>query len=325
MKKVNYLMWMIVALTALNACNKLTYQKTKSGLVYKIFPSNSKDSLIHIGQVVKFLLTTKFNDSVIYSNFGKLPAYAKIVPLEPPPYNLLEILPLMKNGDSATTIQMIDSLMMRKEPIPPYAKKGDRLVISFRITGVFASDSVGKIDYDAEVEKDRPRAMKEQEEQMAKMEKERKEQEIKDEMELEKSGEKDRELKEIETYLAAKKIKAQKTGKGTYVYIQEQGKGPAAESGKYVRVKYTGKFFDTDSVFQSNTYAFQLGKGLVISGWDEGLQLFKQGGKGTLFIPGFLCYGKNPPPNSPFKPFQPLKFDVEMLNVSDSVLQNRGQ
>ncbi|MBK5270636.1 MAG: FKBP-type peptidyl-prolyl cis-trans isomerase [Bacteroidia bacterium] len=322
MKKVNYLMWVIATLTLMTACNQITYKKTKSGLVYKIFPGSGKDSLIQNGQIVKFLLTTKLNDSVIYSNFGKLPGYAKVMPVEPPPYNLIEILPLMKKGDSAVTIQMVDSLIKRSEQFPPYAKKGDRLSISFRIVDVFSADSSANIDYNAEVEKDRPRAMKEQEEQMAQMEKERIEQQKKDEIEMEKSGEIGKELQEMESYLATQKIQAQKTGKGTYVYIKQQGTGPEAAAGKYVRVKYTGKILETDSVFQSNVYAFQLGKGNVIAGWDEGLQLFKEGGKGTLFIPGFLSYGKNPPPNSPFKPFQSLKFDVEMLNVSDTVLEN---
>lgn len=325
MKKVNYLMWMIAVLVLITACNKVSYRKTNSGLVYKIFSTSSKDSFIRNGAVVKFFVTTKLNDSVIYSNYGKLPAYVKLLPVDPPPYNLIEILAMMKKGDSAVTVQMIDSLIRKGAQYPPFAKKGDRMLVSFRIINVFPTDSLATLDYNAEVQKDQPRAMKEQEEEMAKMEKERKEQEIKDDMEMEKSGEKDRELHEIETYLAGKKINAQKTGTGTFVYIEKQGSGPQAEAGKYVRVKYTGKYFDTDSVFQSNTYAFQLGKDPVIKGWSEGLLLLKEGGKGTLFIPGFLAYGKNPPPNSPFKPYQALKFDVELLNVSDTVLQNRRQ
>jgi FKBP-type peptidyl-prolyl cis-trans isomerase FkpA len=158
---------------------------------------------------------------------------------------------------------------------------------------------------------------------MAKMQKEQEEQRVKEEEELEKSGEIAKELKEMESWLASKNIKAQKTGKGTYVYIQEQGTGPAAENNKYVNVKYSGKILETDSVFQSNSYAFQLGKGAAIRGWDEGLLLFKKGGKGTLFVPGFLAYGKNPPQGSPFKPFESLKFDIELLDVSDTPIQQQ--
>jgi len=45
---------------------------------------------------------------------------------------------------------------------------------------------------------------------------------------------------------------------------------------------------------------------------------FKQGGKGVLFVPGFLAYGNNP--NSAFKPFAAMKFDVELLEVSDKLI-----
>lgn len=122
----------------------------------------------------------------------------------------------------------------------------------------------------------------------------------------------------MEAYLAAKKITAQKTGKGTYVHIDQQGTGLQAENNKYVSVKYTGKILTKDSVFQSSSYAFKLGNSEAIRGWDEGLLLFKEGGKGTLFIPGFLAYGKTPRPGSPFGPFEALIFDVELLKVSDT-------
>ena len=146
---------------------------------------------------------------------------------------------------------------------------------------------------------------------------------MKDDIEMEKSGEINKELKAMDAYLASKKIIAQKTGKGTYVSIQLEGSGPVATVGKYINVKYTGKFISTDSIFESGSYPFQLGKGNAIRGWHEGLQLFKKGSKGTLYIPGFLAYGKNPSPGSPFKPFEALKFDVELLDISDTPIAQK--
>jgi FKBP-type peptidyl-prolyl cis-trans isomerase len=158
--------------------------------------------------------------------------------------------------------------------------------------------------------------MKEQEEQTAKMQKDQEAQQLKADEDLEKSGEIAKEFKQIETYLGRKNIKAQKVGKGTYVYIQQPGTGPAVEVNKYLKVKYSGRVLRNDSVFQSNTYAWQLGKDPVIRGWLEGLQAFKQGGKGTLFIPGYLAYG--PTPNIPGTgPYEALIFEVEVLEVSD--------
>jgi FKBP-type peptidyl-prolyl cis-trans isomerase FkpA len=99
------------------------------------------------------------------------------------------------------------------------------------------------------------------------------------------------------------------------VYIQDKGTGPDAAWGKYVKVKYTGKVLTTDSVFQSSVYPLRLGVDGVIMGWQEGLKLFRKGGKGTLYIPGFLAYGKDNGPAG--KPYAPLIFDIEMLDVSD--------
>jgi FKBP-type peptidyl-prolyl cis-trans isomerase len=256
----------------------------------------------------------------MYSSYGKMPAFVKIAATDEPSYNINEILPLMKKGDSAVTVQMVDTLLNRGEQLPQNLKKGDRITTTLRILEVFNSDSLARANYEMENEKDKPRQLKEQQEQMAKMEKEMQEAQAKEELELQKSGEIDREIKEMEDYLARKNIKAQKTGKGTFVEIKQQGSGAQALPGKYVKVKYTGRFLSTDSIFQSNNYAFQLGKRAVIAGWDEGLLLFKQGGKGVLYVPGFLAYGKNPPQGSPFKPFEAMKFDVELLNVSDTAI-----
>jgi len=109
MKKVNYVMLVTSIITLMVACGKISYRKTKSGLVYKIFPTNGKDSLLKDGQIVKFNYTVKLNDSLLYSTYGKMPGYAKLTPAEPAPYNLLEILPLMRKGDSAITVEFMSS------------------------------------------------------------------------------------------------------------------------------------------------------------------------------------------------------------------------
>jgi len=322
MKRLNYLSLIVAVLTLTVACNKVSYKKTKTGLLYKIYPGNGKDSLAKLGNVVKFQVTAKLNDSLIYTSYGKMPAY-ELISEQGNDYHVRELFPMMRKGDSAVSVQMVDTLFRKGPEVQQqlsFAKRGDRIITSIYILEVFKVDSIARADFNAEMEKDKPRQAKEQEEQMAKMKKEAKEKQDKEDLELEKSGEIAKELKEIEALLASKNINAQKTGKGTYVYIQEKGTGPQAASGKYLTVKYTGKLLDTDSTFQSNAYSFKLGDQEVIRGWDEGLQLFNKGGKGTLFVPGFLAYGANPNPGSPFKPFQALKFDVEILEVSDTLL-----
>jgi FKBP-type peptidyl-prolyl cis-trans isomerase FkpA len=299
MKKSVSVLMALVALLFAVGCNKVNYRKTESGLTYQLFPGNSKDSTIRDGNIIKMNIITKLNDSVMYNSFDEVPAFWQYYASQLTPYNLMEILPLMRTGDSAITVQMIDTLIAKGAKLPPGAKKGDRIVTHLSIIHVYRSeDSVMRADYEAN------RLL-----QVEKMT-------MKRDAELEKSGEIAKELRDMDAYLKANSINAQKTGKGTYVRVDEQGTGRQAENGKYVKVKYTGKLVENDSTFESGVYPFQLGRYSAIRGWDEGILLFKEGGKGTLYIPGFLAYGDNP--NSAFKPFAALKFDIELLEVSDS-------
>ncbi|MGQ0739018.1 MAG: FKBP-type peptidyl-prolyl cis-trans isomerase [Bacteroidota bacterium] len=322
----------IILLSAmlLIACKKVSYKKTNSGLAYKLYPGKGKDSAIKAGDVVKINYSILFNDSLMdnFSSYGKMPAYVMVQAqmMGKPTYDFRELIIQMRKGDSIVTVQMADSLLKEGSPLlPPHAQKGDRIITRIRIADVFATDSLARADYDKEMVRDRPRQLKEQEKEIAAMAKAAEEQFNREYEELKKSGEVDKEIKAMEMYLAGKKINARRTGKGTFVEIKEQGTGPAAAVKKYVLVKYTGKILATDSTFESNSYPLRLGNWSVIPGWEEGLLIFNEGGKGTLYIPGFLAYGRNPRPGSPFKPFDALKFDVELVKVSDTPIEQPGQ
>jgi FKBP-type peptidyl-prolyl cis-trans isomerase FkpA len=100
------------------------------------------------------------------------------------------------------------------------------------------------------------------------------------------------------------------------------GGGAQAGSGQQVHVHYTGWLYNggqqgakfDSSRDRGDPFAFALGAGMVIKGWDEGVAGMKIGGKRTLIIPPQLGYGTRGaggviPPNST------LKFDVELLAV----------
>lgn len=100
------------------------------------------------------------------------------------------------------------------------------------------------------------------------------------------------------------------------------GQGAEAAPGHHVHVHYTG-WLHNDGVqgakFDSSRdrgqpFAFPLGAGHVIKGWDEGVAGMKIGGRRTLIIPPALGYGARGaggviPPNAT------LKFDVELLDA----------
>jgi FKBP-type peptidyl-prolyl cis-trans isomerase FkpA len=313
---LSLLTFLAMVIFTIAGCGSLDYKKTKSGLLYKIISSgNSRNPVAKENNYLKFNVVTKLNDSVIFSSYGKMPGYSKVVPAKEANYSPVEIFGLLKKGDSAITVSMIDTFLKRgmANQLPPGAKKGDRMIITFKVLDVFTNDSAIQKDYNAEMVKDKPRQEKEMQEQMVLRRKQMKEMREKDEEELRKSGEIDKELKSMESYLASKKITAQQTGKGTFVVIKQQGTGAPANDGDTVAVRYTGRVLATDSVFESSTYTFPLGEGSVIAGWDEGIRLFKVGGKGTLYIPGFLAYGARARP--PFRAFEALIFDVELTNV----------
>jgi FKBP-type peptidyl-prolyl cis-trans isomerase FkpA len=91
-----------------------------------------------------------------------------------------------------------------------------------------------------------------------------------------------------------------------------QGTGGNPTINDEVTVFYKGYFLD-DSVFDqtsSDPISFPLGN--VIKGWQEGIPLFKKGGKGKLFLPSVLAYGSNPPPGFPKNAV--MIFDVELVD-----------
>lgn len=104
------------------------------------------------------------------------------------------------------------------------------------------------------------------------------------------------------------------------------GTGAEAVAGHNVSVHYTGWLYDEaapghkgkkfdSSRDRNEPFAFSLGAGQVIKGWDQGVAGMKVGGQRTLTIPPQLGYGARGaggdiPPNAT------LVFDVELLGVN---------
>ena len=271
------------------------YQKTKSGLVYKIFPGGSKDSTAKFNNVIKFNVLYKINDSVLYDSHGKMPQFFGVSPQDSGSYSPFELFPLLRKGDSVVTTQSVDTLFKKgMQQQLSFAKKGDQIKTYIKILEVFRADSIARKDYEAEMAKDKPRQEKEMEETNAK-------QKVKEE-------------KEMQDYFTANKITPVRAPKGTYVLIKEKGTGEPAALGKFVTVKYAGKGLVNNQQFDAGVYVFQVGPGNAIAGWHDGIPLLNKGGKGILYIPGTLAYGQD----GPAGPFATLVFDVEILNVSDT-------
>ena len=107
----------------------------------------------------------------------------------------------------------------------------------------------------------------------------------------------------------------------TSQYYSEEltvGNGQAAATGDTVEVNYrgwltTGVEFD-ESYNRNQTFKFTLGKGQVISGWDQGVVGMKVGGKRRLILPPTFAYGASG--SNPIPPNAVLIFDIEMVAIT---------
>ena len=97
------------------------------------------------------------------------------------------------------------------------------------------------------------------------------------------------------------------------------GKGASPKQGDTVTVHYTGWLTDgtkfDSSVDRDEPFAFVLGAGDVIQGWDNGVAKMRIGDKVRLTIPPELAYGEQGYPGA-IPPNATLIFEVELLSVS---------
>jgi peptidylprolyl isomerase len=98
-----------------------------------------------------------------------------------------------------------------------------------------------------------------------------------------------------------------------------EGSGDEATSGSTVSVHYVGVAHSTGEEFDASynrgaPLDFRLGVGQVISGWDQGVQGMKVGGRRRLVIPPHLGYGDRGAGGA-IKPGETLIFVVDLLAV----------
>ncbi|MBU8577519.1 FKBP-type peptidyl-prolyl cis-trans isomerase [Brevibacterium luteolum] len=98
------------------------------------------------------------------------------------------------------------------------------------------------------------------------------------------------------------------------------GDGPEAKVGDTVSVHYVGVAHSTGEQFDASwdrgqPLQFKLGVGMVIQGWDEGVQGMKVGGRRTLRIPPHMAYGPSGVPGA-IAPNESLIFVCDLEGVS---------
>ena len=98
-----------------------------------------------------------------------------------------------------------------------------------------------------------------------------------------------------------------------------EGEGAEAAAGQTVQVHYVGVAHSTGEEFDASynrgePLQFRLGAGQVISGWDQGVEGMRVGGRRRLVIPPHLGYGDRGA-GGVIKPGETLIFVVDLVDV----------
>jgi len=287
------------ALLSIAACN-VNYEKTPSGLVYKIFPGKGGEKL-QVGKLVKynvdFVLTNRSGKKDTSLNASPAKAgYIEIDTSKRYEYSFVEILPKLSVGDSAVVVLSVDSLK-KKNQVDPNDNmlfvKGSSIQCRLKILKTLKDKNEAIADYQKEIDK-----------------------------------ENQNEVKSVEDYLTKKGIKGGvKTKSGAYVVIENQGdQMQKADTGKVAFIKYKGYLQSNGEVFDTNLDSSKghtdpisviVGKQPIIPAWEEALPYFGKGGSGKIFVPAFLGYGpQGRPPVIP--PDANLIFDIQIVDVQNA-------
>ncbi|MBI9058633.1 MAG: FKBP-type peptidyl-prolyl cis-trans isomerase [Labilibaculum sp.] len=95
---------------------------------------------------------------------------------------------------------------------------------------------------------------------------------------------------EIKAYIAKNKLDAKKSDTGLYYVIANEGEGPRPTCDSNITISYIG--YLTNGTIFDQSESLEINLSVVIEGWKEGIQYFKEGGEGILIIPSHLAYGK---------------------------------
>jgi FKBP-type peptidyl-prolyl cis-trans isomerase len=109
---------------------------------------------------------------------------------------------------------------------------------------------------------------------------------------------------------------AKKTATGIRYIVMREGSGEIGKAGDKASVLYVGRLLNGTVVDQAtereHAFEFRVGRGQVIEGWDQILQLMKVGEKRLVIIPPELAYGtRGSPPKIPRS--STLVFEMEVL------------
>ena len=293
-----YLIGFLPFLAACQGSSEEGYTTTDSGLQFK-YINETDNPQPDSGQILLMNMVYRTEDSLLFpppGQEGPVP-----IPLAggPAGSQVYEAFGMMKEGDSAQFQVTPQELFANtfNAPVPPFIDSTDMITFQIGVQEVMSEEDFRA--YQMEM------MQKQQEEMMAMMS---------EQLEVDSAT--------ISQYLEENNIDAQTTESGLRYQITEEGSGVQPAPGDSVFVQYRGTLldgtqFDSSYDRDDGPFGFVLGQGQVIQGWDEGIGLLNEGGKGTLYIPSPLAYGPQRR-SEVIAENSILVFDVELVDVKSN-------
>ena len=286
----------------LTSCNGGgTFKKGEKGMEYKIISQGTGDKLQN-GNFFEIQYVQTYKDAgkdTVLLDSRKTANPIQVMDSASMPAAYYKIFSQLKKGDSVVVKQSVDSLLSQGQNFPPFIKKGGNLIAYYKIANVYttkeAADSANKLQMEVAKTKDSINSL----------------------VQMKKDD------KILSDYLASKNIKAEKSPKGVYVEILQEGTGEKVTDSVGVKLKYTGKSIDgkpfdsnVDSQFHhTDLLQVQMWAPQVIPGWVDGLRMLAKGTKARFYIPSSLGYGEQG--RSPvITPNENLVFDMEVVDIT---------
>jgi FKBP-type peptidyl-prolyl cis-trans isomerase len=303
---------------------KAQYLKLQSGIEYRYIKKGAGTQTAKVGDYMSMIIKSSCSGQVLFDS----KAYNKGVnapvnfPIEKTKYkgDVTEVLRLLHEGDSVIVRIPQDSFYR----VPQVQRKGvvagEPVLYNIGVYSIKTAAQIKKIqdDYKKSMDafaKQQAAFKKQQQEQLLQQKKQAVLDKNQDGLLL--------------GYFAKSNFKNPiKLPSGVYVVMDSEGTGDFIKPGFEVTMNYekyalNGPKYDSniDSVFQHVTpRKVNIGQRQIITGWEEGMQKFKNGGKGKIFIPSKYAYGSNKfgiRPNDTIPANSIIKIDVEVLDVVD--------
>jgi FKBP-type peptidyl-prolyl cis-trans isomerase len=309
------------------ATAKAQFIKLQSGIEYRYIKKGKGTQTAKVGDYVSMIIKSTCSGQLLFDskNYNKGINGPVNFPLQKPMYNgdVNGVVKLLHEGDSVIVKIPQDSFYRVPQAQRKGIVAGEPVIYNIGVYSIKTAAQLKKLQDDykksmAEFAKQQAIFKKQQEDQLK--------------LQKKQAAIDKKQDQELIAYFAKNNIaNAKKLPSGVYVCIDSEGAGELIKPGFEVSMNYenqglTGTKFDSniDSAFNHVTpKKVIVRQGQLLTGWDEGIQQFKKGGKGKIFIPSKLAYGTNKfalnskdsiPSNSI------IRIDLEILDVVDAAL-----